>query len=389
MFNKQPASSGTNTDSERFVKAGLEEDRKLASALAQANDMTIDEMLGEKPSYTPFSVVNRSPSPQAPQMSEQQLLEEAIRKKRLFQGNLTLVRTGKEKEVVRVADVAIEAHCYKAAGGCVQAATYHFIALIFGNRASAYDIYKLLKSGSGGIGGEIARHDTLAAVFLCVAFEASVLTPREVKEEKVTEEMLDGRVKDIPRSDMIARCHGEAGAHKSKVFAAAKAVYRAMQEGEFAFITSGLPGVSLALASQHLEEVDAKVAEAVRSGGGPPFPIGLGDASPEDEWSIIDFFTIPELLGEWEESSECGICSQEFTLFLRRHHCRNCGMSCCGDHSRNRSKKMYGGRPADGGDKSRKGSRVCTRCWKMMGEGRIGEHRRADFPYEVMKCKAT
>lgn len=36
---------------------------------------------------------------------------------------------------------------------------------------------------------------------------------------------------------------------------------------------------------------------------------------------------------EWIESENCLICDNQFTLFNRKHHCRNCGGVFCNDHS--------------------------------------------------------
>ncbi len=37
-----------------------------------------------------------------------------------------------------------------------------------------------------------------------------------------------------------------------------------------------------------------------------------------------------------ETSSNCCICKNEFTFLNRRHHCRQCGVLCCGDCSTTR-----------------------------------------------------
>lgn len=66
----------------------------------------------------------------------------------------------------------------------------------------------------------------------------------------------------------------------------------------------------------------------------------LGVSSPQGQHAKKDkFFMIDESLPEdeirrekWvrdELSSHCGICSSEFTLFLRKHHCRCCGKIFC------------------------------------------------------------
>ncbi|CAI5726863.1 unnamed protein product [Peronospora effusa] len=38
----------------------------------------------------------------------------------------------------------------------------------------------------------------------------------------------------------------------------------------------------------------------------------------------------------WQVQDRCGICSIEFSLLTKRHHCRSCGLSVCGKHSKNR-----------------------------------------------------
>jgi hypothetical protein len=39
---------------------------------------------------------------------------------------------------------------------------------------------------------------------------------------------------------------------------------------------------------------------------------------------------------EWQEAPYCAQCKKNFTLTRRRHHCRRCGQSFCGIHSKNR-----------------------------------------------------
>ncbi|EEY67994.1 uncharacterized protein PITG_18062 [Phytophthora infestans T30-4] len=38
----------------------------------------------------------------------------------------------------------------------------------------------------------------------------------------------------------------------------------------------------------------------------------------------------------WQVEDRCGLCSTEFSLMNKRHHCRHCGLSVCGKHSRNK-----------------------------------------------------
>ncbi|KAE8880176.1 hypothetical protein PF010_g16132 [Phytophthora fragariae] len=38
----------------------------------------------------------------------------------------------------------------------------------------------------------------------------------------------------------------------------------------------------------------------------------------------------------WQVEDQCGLCAVPFTLMNARHHCRHCGVSVCGKHSKNR-----------------------------------------------------
>ncbi|KAK1948600.1 Vacuolar protein sorting-associated protein 27 [Phytophthora citrophthora] len=38
----------------------------------------------------------------------------------------------------------------------------------------------------------------------------------------------------------------------------------------------------------------------------------------------------------WQVEDRCGICNSDFSLMNTRHHCRSCGLSVCGKHSRNK-----------------------------------------------------
>mmetsp|Transcript_17919 Transcript_17919/g.46993 ORF Transcript_17919/g.46993 Transcript_17919/m.46993 type:complete len:181 (+) Transcript_17919:966-1508(+) len=60
-------------------------------------------------------------------------------------------------------------------------------------------------------------------------------------------------------------------------------------------------------------------------------PIGLHSASG---YTVIDFFEIPEDLPPYQMANNCGQCQTTFTMFRRRHHCRNCGMTVCDAHRR-------------------------------------------------------
>ena len=117
---------------------------------------------------------------------------------------------------------------------------------------------------------------------------------------------------------------------------------------------------------------------------GVVFPFGLGGIYPQDEYSILDFLEIPVDLPPWANANACQTCERSFSFFKRRHHCRNCGGSFCGDHSRNRTRAMYGGRSLKDAEEERRGARVCDHCYCLVNEGQEGQHSRMDFPLFVL-----
>ena len=54
----------------------------------------------------------------------------------------------------------------------------------------------------------------------------------------------------------------------------------------------------------------------------------------------------------WNEGDACEECSAEFTMLLRRHHCRGCGRSLCWEHSLATAFSVSEGKDV----------RVCDRC---------------------------
>lgn len=72
--------------------------------------------------------------------------------------------------------------------------------------------------------------------------------------------------------------------------------------------------------------------------------------------------TIPE---DWEDDNDavqCKSCSRKFSLLVRKHHCRNCGLIFCDDCTKNRSTiktKNY-----------HTAVRVCGRCSFSLSKGR-------------------
>lgn len=66
----------------------------------------------------------------------------------------------------------------------------------------------------------------------------------------------------------------------------------------------------------------------------------------------------------WTKADHCEICGMYFTLLTRRHHCRRCGKSCCGDCS---SLLLV-----DGGDETR----YCNRCSAIIIRKQSKELRR-------------
>lgn len=72
--------------------------------------------------------------------------------------------------------------------------------------------------------------------------------------------------------------------------------------------------------------------------------------------------TVVSLPPRWMIAPKCHICSLKFGHFKKRHHCRNCGQSICGDHSaRERMRLPHYGLS----DRHR----VCTVCHDLLRNG--------------------
>ncbi|CAK4218963.1 unnamed protein product [Aphanomyces euteiches] len=91
----------------------------------------------------------------------------------------------------------------------------------------------------------------------------------------------------------------------------------------------------------------------------------------------------------WEYASACRTCSRPFGLFNPRHHCRLCGVSVCGAHSKNKTVLPHK-------STQKEPQRVCDTCHKNVSESltrkrgtrRIASQRLASshqFPWEKLR----
>ncbi|GMI25176.1 hypothetical protein TeGR_g6758 [Tetraparma gracilis] len=343
-----PVASSSSAALHKVQQRYAEEDRALLSDLKQGmqskmsmGDMIYDPKREKKQVADRKQQQQRAEARQAQQRSnkealerEQQELQNMLLKKRQFQANLALLRSGRERRAVATGKILAKAHCLRAAQQGVAAAEAYWVALICGERTAAYDLHSLVSSGASGC----AKHTFLAAVLFCVAVEASSLTDRESKEAApLPDSALDARLKREPKEELVRRCKEVAQPPlRVATFACARVIHRAMQEGEHAFVTSKL-GTSLALATQHLDETDLKISAALAPHA-HLLPIQLGS------YNLLDLLRIPETPPAWALSQRCSQCEEKFGLFVRRHHCRNCGVSVCGGHSSHRVTELLGGR---------------------------------------------
>ncbi|TDH65937.1 hypothetical protein CCR75_006539 [Bremia lactucae] len=84
----------------------------------------------------------------------------------------------------------------------------------------------------------------------------------------------------------------------------------------------------------------------------------------------------------WQVENRCGICNVEFSLMTARHHCRYCGLSVCGKHSRNKVIVPT--------SLAKVPQRVCDKCYptcRNIISGVVPPHRR-DVPDDKVRRPA-
>nr|CCA26466.1 conserved hypothetical protein [Albugo laibachii Nc14] len=93
----------------------------------------------------------------------------------------------------------------------------------------------------------------------------------------------------------------------------------------------------------------------------------------------------------WQLANKCAVCNGNFSPFRLRHHCRNCGISVCGSHSRRRV-RIPSSLSADK-------QRVCDACFQVIqveNMSSVGDSsllranlaKRADYGRQVAKTTA-
>ncbi|RLN86214.1 hypothetical protein BBJ28_00010850 [Nothophytophthora sp. Chile5] len=112
---------------------------------------------------------------------------------------------------------------------------------------------------------------------------------------------------------------------------------------------------SLALTEQRLRERENDLISIATADD--TAPLGMFDPSKAPDLSLMSSFQVPEEVKSgngngasqgagprgkaafpprWKQARMCHVCASGFSLMKRRHHCRNCGQSVCGQHSTNR-----------------------------------------------------
>ncbi|CAK4870664.1 unnamed protein product [Aphanomyces euteiches] len=78
---------------------------------------------------------------------------------------------------------------------------------------------------------------------------------------------------------------------------------------------------------------------------------------------------VPKML--WKESEHCVMCRKTFRAFRRRHHCRLCGNSVCGDCS----KTIHLDIPAMDQDQHVSSVRACSKCFEVQNSQSLSSSR--------------
>lgn len=90
----------------------------------------------------------------------------------------------------------------------------------------------------------------------------------------------------------------------------------------------------------------------------PPPPPAPAPASAL-QVRVCDACVTAMQLPKWDDKfSKCARCSEEFTLFFRKHHCRNCGDTVCGTCSPHSIALPHFGFNSE--------VRVCTKCFSAL-----------------------
>jgi|ERR1712192_10818 len=108
---------------------------------------------------------------------------------------------------------------------------------------------------------------------------------------------------------------------------------------------------------ENLRQDNDRLKEQVKEG-----ELTLEELGQQLSWSKLQVDTMKEgvnVPGAWEKDSmatNCKICTKEFSLARRRHHCRNCGGIFCDSCSDNKMKLPSSAKPM----------RVCDNCYTVL-----------------------
>ena len=356
-------------------------DRKAASAAASAAHISANSrsyatpFRSQGPPKTSQQIRDELEDDRAYKQSvadfEDHIKQEAVDKRAWWKSKVANLATAQTTNATNVYNKGVY---LRIAGSGVFAAKHLWISLILGSgELAAAALYEMVVAGENGV----AQHRCLAGILLMVL---GSLQQRAIEEKRATYALGRSLVEKPNVRSASAVADVIAGAARTGV----------RDFGRF--------GCSEELAMEHLVRVDEEIASAVRNSGDYYFPIGLDRVGAPAEWSVLDFLEMPEALPDWEHGTSCDHCGEGFSLFKRRHHCRNCGKSVCGTHSDGFFSSLYGGRQIKKGTEHKWGekkgmARVCDSCNNLiMGfddEGVLRKKERPGLPDLGLWCKST